>query len=277
MNNKQKNPLKKSSHFPLKSMRHSKSAIVFLTLQSLFLLFPSLAFGEDIITDSAFLNHICTSFDNYTANSTYASNLNQAFYQLTSNAPPSGFAQVSFGKGLQTQVNGLALCRGDVSVADCRNCVATGSQEIQVRCPLSKGAIIWYDFCVLKYSNTEFFGKIDNRNKFALINVQSVDNNVTVFNEQVKGLLMDLAQKVELATNNPKFYVIGERKIEPFKKKLYGLVQCTRDLSGAACKKCLNDAIGELSSCCDARIGGRVVGASCNFRYELYPIVDAQR
>ncbi|CAK9316244.1 unnamed protein product [Citrullus colocynthis] len=259
-------------------MKHSKSTMIFLTLLSLFLLFPSSSFGEDIITDSAFLNHICTSFDNYTSNSTYAYNLNQAFYQLTSNAPPSGFAQISIGKDLQSQVNGLALCRGDVSVADCKNCIATGSQEIQVRCPLSKGAVIWYDYCLLKYSNTQFFGKIDNRNKFSLINVQSVDNNVTVvFNNEVKGLMMELAQKVELVNNNPKFYVIGEREIEPLKKKLYGLVQCTRDLSGAACKQCLGDAIGELSSCCDARIGGRVVGASCNFRYELYPIVDAQR
>ncbi|KAA0040263.1 hypothetical protein IC582_000426 [Cucumis melo] len=254
--------------------KHSKSTIIFC----LFLVFPSLAFSEDIITDSAFLYHICTSFDNYTANSTYASNLNQAFYQLTSNAPPSGFAQVSIGKDLQTQVNGVALCRGDVSVADCRNCVATGSQEIQVRCPLSKGAIIWYDYCLLKYSNTQFFGKIDNRNTFSLINVQSVDDKATtVFNEEVKSLLMDLAKKVELPNNIPKFYVIGEREIEVLKKKLYGLVQCSRDLSGAACKKCLSDAIGQLSSCCDARIGGRVVGASCNFRYEVYPIVDAQR
>lgn len=271
MNNK-KQPLKKLLIFLFQTMRHSETAI-FLALSCLFLLSPS-AFAEDIITDSAFLNHICTSFDNYTANSTYASNLNQAFNQLVSNAPPSGFAQTSIGKDLQNQVNGLALCRGDVSTADCRNCIDTGSKEIQVRCPLSKGAAIWYDFCLLKYSNTQFFGKIDNRNKFALINVQSVDNNATVFNQQVKSLLMDLVEKV---TATPKFYAIGQREIEPFAKKLYGLVQCTRDLSSAACKKCLTDAIGELSSCCDARIGGRVVGASCNFRYELYPIVDAQR
>ncbi|XP_022135721.1 cysteine-rich repeat secretory protein 38-like isoform X2 [Momordica charantia] len=256
-------------------MRHPKSTIFRSLLLSLFfLLSPPALSGSDIITESSFLNHICISFDNFTAGTPYASNLNQAFDQLTTTAPPSGFALASAGKDPQNQVNGLALCRGDVSPADCKNCVTTAAQEIQVRCPYRKGAAIWYDFCLLKYSNPKFFGKIDNRNQFSLINVQSVDSsNATAFNDQVKRLLTGLAEKV-VAT--PKLYAIGEAAIELFQKKLYGLVQCTRDLSAAACRKCLEDAIGGLSSCCDARIGGRVVGGSCNFRYEIYPIVDAQ-
>ncbi|KAG6589181.1 Cysteine-rich repeat secretory protein 38, partial [Cucurbita argyrosperma subsp. argyrosperma] len=253
-------------------MRPSKST-TFLFLFALILLSPSV-FGEDIVTDSALLNHICISFDNYTANSSYASNLNQAFAQLASNAPPSGYAQATIGKDPQTQVNGLGLCRGDVSPADCKNCIVTGADELKVRCPLSKGAAIWFDYCLLKYSNAQFFGRIDNRNKFSLVNVESVESNVTVFNEEVMGLLSDLVRKVG---GTPKLYVIGDREIEGIKKKLYGLVQCSRDLSVAACKKCLRDAVGELSRCCDGRIGGRVVGGSCNFRYELYPIVDDQK
>ncbi|XP_022969235.1 cysteine-rich repeat secretory protein 38-like [Cucurbita maxima] len=238
----------------------------------LFLVLP-LAFGDDIVTDSAFLFHICSSFDNYTAHTPYASNLNQALDQLASNAPPSGFGLSSVGKdNLQNQVNGLALCRGDVSSADCKNCVATASQEIRERCPYGKGAAIWYDFCVLKYSNTKFFGKIDNRNKFYMWNLEESDDPAA-FNEQVKRLLTSLSEKVE-ATRN--LYVIGDVEIKA-SEKLYGLVQCTRDLPSGGCKKCLEIAIGELPSCCDAKIGGRVVGGSCNFRYELYPIVDAQK
>ncbi|XP_022135720.1 cysteine-rich repeat secretory protein 38-like isoform X1 [Momordica charantia] len=258
-------------------MRHPKSTIFRSLLLSLFfLLSPPALSGSDIITESSFLNHICISFDNFTAGTPYASNLNQAFDQLTTTAPPSGFALASAGKDPQNQVNGLALCRGDVSPADCKNCVTTAAQEIQVRCPYRKGAAIWYDFCLLKYSNAKFFGKIDNRNKFYMWNVQETDNDRTSFNEQVKSLLTDLAEKV---VSTQKLYVIGEVEMKKLKtlEKLYGLVQCSRDLSSGACKKCLEIAIGELPSCCDAKIGGRVVGGSCNFRYELYPIVDAQK
>lgn len=261
--------LSKSAHY---IMKQSKSTM-FLTLLCLFLVSP-LAFGDDnIVTDSAFLFHICSSFDNYTADSPYASNLNQAFDQLASTAPPSGFGLSSAGKDLQNQVNGLALCRGDVSPADCKNCIDMAKQEIQQRCPYRKGAAIWYDFCLLKYSNVKFFGKIDNRNKFYMWNLQETDDPAP-FNEQVKSLLTSLSEKVRTAKD---LYVIGEVEMKKSSEKLYGLVQCSRDLSSDACKKCLEIAIGELPSCCNAKIGGRVVGGSCNFRYELYPIVDAQK
>ncbi|KAG6572309.1 Cysteine-rich repeat secretory protein 38, partial [Cucurbita argyrosperma subsp. sororia] len=254
-------------------MRHSKSSISITLLLCLFLLSPQAFADSDPVTDSAFLFHTCSSPQNYTPNTPYASNLKQAFYQLASNAPPSGFGLSSVGDDIQSQVNALALCRGDVSPADCKNCIDTASNEIQQRCPNSKGASIWYDFCLLKYSNTKFFGKIDNGVRLYMWNVQKAENPAT-FNEQVKNLLSGLVEKVEAT---PKLYVIGEQGIEGPSNKLYGLVQCTRDLSGAACKKCLSDAVAELPNCCDAKIGGRVIGGSCNFRYEIYPIVDDQK
>ncbi|KAB2603226.1 cysteine-rich repeat secretory protein 38-like [Pyrus ussuriensis x Pyrus communis] len=122
-----------------------------------------------------------------------------------------------------------------------------------VRCPSRKGAIIWYDHCLLKYSDVSFFGQIDTNNRFYLYNVQEVENG-TVFNKKVKELL-------------------SEVPLDTF-TTLYGLAQCTRDLSGVDCKKCLDSAIGELPNCCNAKRGGRAVGGSCNVRFELYPIVS---
>ncbi|KAJ6908480.1 hypothetical protein NC651_018784 [Populus alba x Populus x berolinensis] len=72
----------------------------------------------------------------------------------------------------------------------------------------------------------------------------------------------------------PKLYATGGMELGG-STKLYGLVQCTRDLSSAVCKKCLDGIIGELPSCCDGKEGGRVVSGSCNFRYEIYPFVNA--
>uniref|UniRef100_A0A7N2MVE3 Gnk2-homologous domain-containing protein n=1 Tax=Quercus lobata TaxID=97700 RepID=A0A7N2MVE3_QUELO len=53
--------------------------------------------------------------------------------------------------------------------------------------------------------------------------------------------------------------------------KLYGLVQCTRDLSSNDCFKCLDGMIGELPDCCNGKVGGRVATGSCNIRNEVYP------
>ena len=225
-------------------------------------------------TNGGYLYHTCSTSDNYTMNSLYASNLKQALDRLTNSAPPSGFGLSSTGgKDLTNQVNGLALCRGDASPADCKNCVATAGQDIQQRCPYKKGAAIWYDSCLLKYSNAKFFGKNQNGGfRFYLRNVRDAEDP-TSFGEQVKNLLSGLSEKVKTSRN---LYAIGELEIGG-SKKVYGLVQCTRDLWTADCKKCLDDAIAELPYCCanGAKVGGRVVGGSCNFRYETYPFFTA--
>ncbi|KAF8414075.1 hypothetical protein HHK36_002074 [Tetracentron sinense] len=206
---------------------------------------------------------------NYTANDPFDVNLNKLMGSLFYKAPPTGFGISYVGKD-PDRVYGLALCRGDVSSTDCKTCVVEASSEIRKRCPDNEGAIIWYDNCLLKYSNEEFFGKIDNRNRFYLYNINNVSDS-TSFNAKVKELISGLSNEAYLS---PLMFATGELELEE-SKKLYGLAQCTRDLSGIDCKKCLDGAISELPNCCDGKQGGRVVGGSCNFRYELYPFVNA--
>ncbi|KAF8414076.1 hypothetical protein HHK36_002075 [Tetracentron sinense] len=216
------------------------------------------------------LSHICsTSSGNYTANDHFDMNLNKLTGSLFYKAPSTGFGISSVGKD-PDRVYGATLCRGDVSSTDCKTCVVEASSEIRKRCPNNEGAIIWYDNCLLKYSNEEFFGKIDNKNKFYMWNVQKV-NDPASFNQKTKELISRLTNEAYLS---PLMFATGELELEE-SKKLYGLVQCTKDLSGIDCKKCLDGAISELPSCCDGKQGGRVVGGSCNIIYELYPFVNA--
>ncbi|OVA13147.1 Gnk2-homologous domain [Macleaya cordata] len=90
-------------------------------------------------------------------------------------------------------------------------------------------AIIWYDKCLFKYSNEKFFEMRDTENR-----------------EQKKAHVSAV------------LFATGEMEMEG-SEKLYGLVQCTRDLSSSECKKCLEDAVNEIPSCCDGKRGGRVV------------------
>ncbi|KAK2988004.1 hypothetical protein RJ640_011267 [Escallonia rubra] len=215
------------------------------------------------------LFHFCSSSNNFTSNGPYEANLNKLMGDLYFKTPPTGFGLGSIGQ-YQTRASGLALCRGDVSSTDCKSCVVEASVKIRRRCPSNKAAIIWYDNCLLKYSDMDFFGKIDEQNKFYMYNLRNV-SNPEYFNTQVKKLLSKLSEKAYVS---PKLYATGDSVLGE-SKKLYGLVQCTRDLSSVDCKKCVDGAISELPSCCDGKEGGRVVGGSCNVRYEIYPFVSA--
>ncbi|KAL4614425.1 hypothetical protein ACB092_07G053700 [Castanea dentata] len=158
--------------------------------------------------------HFClSSAGNFTTNDPYGSNLKTLLGNLHYQTPPQGF--------------GLT----------CKTCVNKASNELHKRCPYNKGAIIWYDNCLLKYLNTDFFHQIDNQNKF----------------------FIKLAKEASIS---PKLYEVGELELSE-SNKLYGLDQCTRDLSNSECFTCLDTAIE----------GGRVVGGSCNIRYEIYPFV----
>ncbi|KAK8331321.1 hypothetical protein V6Z11_A10G067000 [Gossypium hirsutum] len=199
------------------------------------------AFGADP------LFHFCSNSGNFSAYDPYEANLKELTGYLSIQAPPKGFGLGSIGQK-PNQAYGLALCRGDVSTPDCKTCVVEAGSEIRKRCPYNKGAIVWFY-------------------KWNLNNVSEPQS----FNAKTKELLSELANQ---AYSNPKMYTVGETELYG-SNKLYGLTQCTRDLSSTECKKCLDGIIEELPTCCDGKEGGRVVGGSCNFRYEIYPFVNA--
>ena len=252
-----------SSHFLLKM---SSSQFTFSIYMLTFAFFLQTIFGV-----SPPLNNICSGSENFTTNDQYESNLRKLLGNLNYQTPPLGFGLGSVG-WYPYQTYGLALCRGDIAAADCKACVNEASNEIHKRCPYDKGAIIWYDNCLLKYSNKDFLGQIDNENWFYLLNVQNV-SGPTIFNQKTRELLSQLAKDASFTV---KKYAVGELKLGLGEStKLYGLAQCTWDLSTIECFQCLYNAIDQLPSCCDGKQGGRVVGGSCNIRYEIYPFVSA--
>ncbi|KAM7492324.1 hypothetical protein LguiA_035245 [Lonicera macranthoides] len=239
---------------------------------SLYTLFPFLLLLLLLLLHVALaanpLYHVCRSPGNITTNGEYEKNLNKLFGNLYLKTPPTGFGLTSTGHH-QAKAFGLSLCRGDVSPTNCKSCVADASSQIRTHCPNSKEAVIWYDNCLLKYSNTDFFGKVDQRTRFYMLNLQNVSDYEN-FNARTKELLSGLAKE---ASGTPKMYASGETDVV-VAKKVYGMVQCTRDVSRVDCRKCLDGAISQLPSCCNGKEGGRVVGATCNIRYEIYPFVS---
>jgi hypothetical protein len=209
----------------------------------------------------------------FTDNSTYQSNLDLVLFSLSSNATlVTGFSNASAG-----EVSGLFLCRGDVNTSVCQDCIAYAAKEIKQRCPLQFGDIIWYDECLLRYSNFSIFSTINYGPGQPLPNLQSIQEaERDSFIGLVDSTLDSLATLASNSVTGKKF---ATKEVEfnsslAAPQKLYSLVQCTPDLSVSDCYKCLRVAIVNQSSCCDGRQGRRVLLPSCNIIYEVSPFYN---
>ncbi|XP_038718687.1 cysteine-rich receptor-like protein kinase 10 [Tripterygium wilfordii] len=222
----------------------------------------SLGFPITSKADPFYLYHDCPNTTTFTPNSTYQSNFNLLLSSLASNSTNTdGFHTSTVGQTPDT-VYGLFLCRGDLSPDVCQNCVTFATQDIVQKCPVEKLAFIWYDECLLRYSNQSFFNTVNEGSMFRMYNTQNATNQ-TSFNERVRATMNDLAAQ---AANGTKKFAIAETNFSSL-DVLYTLAQCTQDLSSNLCNRCLQVAIGNLVP---GSIGGRTLSPTCLVRYETY-------
>ncbi|XP_028776261.1 cysteine-rich receptor-like protein kinase 25 [Neltuma alba] len=215
-------------------------------------------------------SHACTDSVKYRPNSTFQINLNLLLSYLSSNATQgSHFFRTRLGDGTANVINGLFLCRGDTLAATCGDCVSTAAGEIKRRCPVQKEAIIWYDVCMLRYSHESLNNIVPSTDLSNTKNVAPEDKER--FNELLAGMLNSLADKAVISQKE-KF----ETKEVNFTRteKLFGLVQCTPDLTAFDCNMCLRSAIASVPNCCDGKRGATVLLPGCNIRYEFFPFFN---
>ncbi|KAG5516575.1 hypothetical protein RHGRI_037329 [Rhododendron griersonianum] len=131
---------------------------------------PLLSLFAVIKADPTLLSVDCqnTTLDppgTYSPNSTYQTNLNTLFSVLSSNSnnASNGFYNFTAGSSPPDITYGLFLCRGDVSAAMCRDCVVNATGHVVEQCPGSKRVTVWYDECLLRYSNVAIFADADTR------------------------------------------------------------------------------------------------------------------
>ncbi|PON85322.1 Cysteine rich receptor like kinase [Trema orientale] len=210
-------------------------------------------------------------YGNYTPNSQFEANLKNVLDDLSSNITRNislpGFFNTSRDSQDQ-RVYGQALCRGDVNSTVCQKCVENASQDIFRNCS-STDAMIWYEFCQVRYSFQMFFSTMVYTGKFPNHNVQEKNVSDQIrFSEVLVYLMNELSN--ETAFNSSKHMFATGRIRFSRKETIYGLLQCTRDINPESCKNCLDSALGDLNACCSFRQGGIVVSRNCNVRFELY-------
>ncbi|XP_049936568.1 cysteine-rich repeat secretory protein 38-like [Nymphaea colorata] len=237
----------------------------------LLVLFLLLSFRVDpAMSSNDYIDSYCNTDINYIDGSEFQTNMRLAFATLIADVNPLGFSNATQGEG-SDRVYAMAQCRGDVGQNTCKECIDTSTQKVNdTDCTHPMEAIIWYENCQLRYSNTDFFGILD----VAHSGYNSWNDDVVAdesFNEQLGSLLQNLtslattprepASKLMFATGNILYTDL---------QTIYGLVQCTGDTSVADCKQCLDTTRSQIPTTefCDHSTGCEIVTGSCRLRYD---------
>ncbi|EXB38214.1 hypothetical protein L484_006313 [Morus notabilis] len=244
------------------------SSILFFILSHIFILLIA-----QVTSQPEFLNNFCENDrGNYTRNSTYEANLNHLLSTLPSqDGNDYGFYNLSYGNS-SDKVYTIALCRGDAKPDACRSCLNDSTLLLPQRCRDQKEAVGWYDNCMLRYSNRSMFGIVETSQIFYMWSVQNV-TDADGFYEKLRTLINQLKNQAAAGDSLRKF-ATGNDTTPEF-KTIYALVQCTPDLSKEQCNNCLDSVFGYIPQCCGGKKGGRVIGPSCNVRYEDYLFYDS--
>lgn len=214
---------------------------------------------------------------NYTNTSTsaYITNLKTLFSYITSQTGESGFYNLSTGTGVD-QVNGMALCRGDVSPTACKSCLSKVAGTIPEVCPNQKEAMVWYDECMLRYSNGSILASMESWQTWQLKWFSDAANatNPSAFNQQLVNLLRRLKSTASAGDSRRKFAADGPVAVTDL-SSVYGLVECTPDLTRLDCSNCITGLISSIPQYSDNKIGATYVSPSCNLRYETHPFFNS--
>uniref|UniRef100_A0A0D9XVB8 Uncharacterized protein n=1 Tax=Leersia perrieri TaxID=77586 RepID=A0A0D9XVB8_9ORYZ len=224
---------------------------------------------------------------NYKANSTYQSNLDSLSSSLiTQDGNPSSgqFGKASRGAVPDT-VYAVALCRGDIaSFAACSDCVDAAFKGARQLCGLSKDATVFYDDCLLRYSdmnilNMDVFDQVNTSavvdGALILMNITSVpmisgweNTNFTQFFQKV------MSDMVAHALSTTRLYAairvdnMDDTSSSTLPRRLFCLAQCAPDLIEDICFNCLTNFSNLATANFSGRQGGRVLGLRCNLRYD---------
>ncbi|XP_039120083.1 cysteine-rich receptor-like protein kinase 10 [Dioscorea cayenensis subsp. rotundata] len=235
------------------------SNIPFFLATFIFLLFHHTSVNASILSFSEITFH-CSGGD-YTYNSIFYTNLISLLSTLQAKSSSSISVNQTSGDAVDT-VFGLYFCTGDLSQDNCQACIQSATKDITARCPSSKQAIIWYDSCEMRYSDTNFFG-LPDANGFSMANL---------FENTSSSRPMELMARLvkDAPTQHPlMFYFIALPAA-----RLYGLAQCSPDLNREGCSRCLTTILAKINACCTSAKGWRYLSPSCWIRYEATPFLQ---
>ncbi|XP_031504420.2 putative cysteine-rich receptor-like protein kinase 20 [Nymphaea colorata] len=213
----------------------------------LLLLLLLLSFHVDhAMSTNDYIDSRCSITTNYTDGSTFEVIMRSLFSTFTNDPVDSfpSFSKATLVNGSDT-VYGLVQCRGDIGQDSCKECISNSTQQVIKYCPNAMDAIVWYEKCQLRYSNTNFFGHLNVKDYGSWNWIDDKMEHPKAFNEKLGSLLKNLTDQATTVPNSMlsmfpmSMFAMGNITYDDL-QTIYRLVQCTGDTSRADCKQCLN-------------------------------------
>ncbi|KAK3431937.1 hypothetical protein EUGRSUZ_E04191 [Eucalyptus grandis] len=218
------------------------------------------------------IDNYCPDTKPFLPNTTYQNNLDNLLSSLSSAADSAsnnisssgGFSNATAGRYPPDQTYGIFLCRGDIDAPTCSNCVATAAQEIGQRCPGKRISIIWYDICMLRYSDQPIYSVMQPFPFARQETGWNVSEDPSRFFQLLNETMDDVLRTAPSSGSGKKMAAAEAELVGS--QRLYTFAECTPDLTASDCGTCLRSAIARLPP----ETGGNVLTPSCNVRFEMY-------
>ncbi|KAL2483991.1 Cysteine-rich receptor-like protein kinase 26 [Forsythia ovata] len=220
--------------------------------------------------DPIFIHSKCENNGSYTSNSTYKKNLDTILSSISPNIDTSGFYNASVGEK-SDRVNVIALCRADLQPYQCRYYVDDARKEILKKCPGQKQAILWHEFCMVRYSDEAIFGNVAYSPFDWCNSIENVPDQDKFYQEL--NILLDSLRNQTVYNRSPKKFAAASRPYPDY-RTIYAFEQCTADITPQDCGSCLNQSALEIRQCCNGSRGVKILRPSCYLRFDTDPFYN---
>lgn len=235
-----------------------------------------------VLTGTRFVSALpCMNTSFFTPFSTYDTNRRLVLTSLASNVTAHrGFYSASIGQPPNT-VYAAGMCIPGTEPEICSACITSGSDALIQHCLNQKEASFWQSnrtLCMIRYSDSSFIGSLELEPRVDVFNPMDLKMNATEFTSVWKGLTLRMIQSVssnnDTTWSSGKYYAADVAAL-PDSQTLYGLMQCTPDLSKADCNICLQASVNNYQQLFLGQEGGIIIRLSCFFRIDLFPYFGA--
>jgi len=218
-----------------------------------------------------YMLNFCQNSTEKTNNTSYRSNVNNLLLWIdTDSATGSVSNHIAINSNKTNNndndgdvVYGFYDCRGDITGSFCQFCINAAVRDIAQRCPNGVSAMIWYDICVIGYSDHNTSGKISVTPSWNLTGTKNAKDSTEL--EKAVNDMRKLIGKVTAEANSN--WAVGEFNWSDTEKR-YGWVQCNSDLTKDGCRYCLETMLDKVPQCCGTKVKWAVVSPSCGMEID---------
>lgn len=240
---------------------------LFLSFMFLILLFLLILITQTSAQTPIYMYSYCQNTTEKSLTPSYQSNVNNLLLWINSNvATGTDFDHTVIGSSKNNNddvVYGNYDCRGGITGYLCQFCIDTAVREISQHCTNSVTAGIWYDICIIRYSNKNFFGKVSVTPSWNVTGTKKVKDEKEL--GRAENYMGSLIRKVTIETNES---WAGSEFNWSDSEKRYGFVACARDLNKDGCRQCLEAMLDRVPLCCGTKVAWTVVAPSCGMRFD---------